>query len=160
MEPNRSITIRDFAPGDEAAFRRLNEVWITHHFTLEPKDEHSLAHPKETILDPGGRIFLASLSTGEVIGCCALMARGPAEYEVAKMAVAESCQGVGVGRRLLNHTIADAASGGAKRLYLETNRKLGPAIHLYEAVGFTHLPPEKVEPSPYARANVYMERLL
>ena len=44
-----------------------------------------------------------------------------------------------------------------RRLYLETNRKLALAIRLYESVGFRHLPPERVVPSPYARANVYME---
>jgi hypothetical protein len=46
---------------------------------------------------------------------------------------------------------------GAKRLYLETNSKLQSAIHVYESLGFKHLAPERVIPSPYARANVYME---
>jgi putative acetyltransferase len=42
-------------------------------------------------------------------------------------------------------------------LYLETNKKLTPAVRLYEALGFRHLSPERVVPSPYARADVYME---
>jgi hypothetical protein len=48
----------------------------------------------------------------------------------------------------------------ATRLYLETNSKLQNAIHVYESLGFTHLPAESVKPSPYARANVYMEMWL
>jgi GNAT superfamily N-acetyltransferase len=158
MEPRGSITIREFELDDQAAFRRLNEEWINRYFVLEPKDKQALENPKEAILDGGGRIFLACLESGEVVGCCALMARGPGEFEVAKMAVTESCQGLGIGRRLLEHTIAQASSAGATRLYLETNRKLAGAIRLYEFAGFRHLPPENVTPSPYARADVYMER--
>jgi putative acetyltransferase len=153
------ITIREFRPGDEAAFRSLNEEWITRYFVLEPKDEASLANPREAILDCGGRIFLA-VRGGQPIGCCALLAVAPGEFEVAKMAVTESSQRNGAGRRLLETTIAEARSAGAHRLYLETNRKLAAAIRLYESLGFRHLPPERIVPSAYTRADVYMELYL
>ncbi|MDR3703087.1 MAG: GNAT family N-acetyltransferase [Candidatus Sulfopaludibacter sp.] len=156
MAPERELEIREFRPGDEIAFRELNEEWITRHFALEPKDVASLADPQATILDKGGRIFLA-VRNGRPIGCCALLAMGPGEFEVAKMAVTESCQGAGIGRRLLAATIDGARALGARRLYLETNRKLASAVHLYESLGFRHVPPECVVPSPYARANVHME---
>jgi putative acetyltransferase len=51
------IEIRQFQPGDAAAFRRLNEEWITRFFRIEPKEELILADPQGTILDLGGRIF-------------------------------------------------------------------------------------------------------
>jgi putative acetyltransferase len=153
------ITIREFRPGDESAFRSLNEEWITRYFALEPKDEDSLATPRETILDCGGRILLA-VRGGRPIGCCALLAMAPGEFEVAKMAVTESSQRNGAGRRLLEEIIAEARSAGARRLYLETNRKLAAAIRLYESLGFRHLPPGRVVPSAYARTDVYMELYL
>jgi hypothetical protein len=53
------VMVREFAPGDEAAFQRLNEEWITRYFKLEPKDELAFANPQETILSKGGRIFFA-----------------------------------------------------------------------------------------------------
>ncbi len=150
------LTIREFQRGDETAFRTLNEEWIARYFVLEEKDKASLADPWGTILNRGGRIFLA-LREGQPVGCCALLAMGPGEFEVAKMAITESCQGIGLGRLLLERTIADARAAGGKRLYLETNEILTPAIRLYESAGFRHLPPERIVPSPYARANVYME---
>lgn len=160
MAPQKSeLEIREFAPGDAVAFRRLNEEWIRRYFVLEPKDTETLADPEGTILDSGGKIFLA-VREGEAVGCCALLAMRPGEFEVVKMAVTESCQRIGAGRRLLERTIAQARASGATRLYLETNRKLKPAIHLYESLGFRHLPAERVPPSPYARANVFMELLL
>lgn len=150
------VTIREFRPGDEADFRRLNEEWIIRYFALEPKDERSFADPQRTIVDPGGRIFFA-VQDRQVVGCCALLAMGPGEYEVSKMAVTASVQGSGIGRKLLESVIAAARAIGARRLYLETNHKLAPAIHLYESLGFRRLPPERIVPSPYARADVYME---
>jgi putative acetyltransferase len=156
MMRDAEVTIREFRSGDEAAFRTLNEEWIVRYFALEPKDEASLADPRRTILDTGGRIFFA-VRDGQPVGCCALLAMARGEFEVAKMAVTESFQGAGIGRRLLETAIAEARASGARRLYLETNRKLGTAIRLYESLGFRHLPPERIVPSSYARANVYME---
>ncbi|MEP6534090.1 MAG: GNAT family N-acetyltransferase [Bryobacteraceae bacterium] len=149
-------TIREFQTGDESAFRILNEEWITRYFVMEAKDKASLADPYNTIVVKGGRIFFA-ISDDQPIGCCALLAMEPGEFEVAKMAVTETSQRTGIGRRLLEATIAEAHASGARRLYLETNRKLANAIRLYESVGFRHLPLERIVPSPYARADVYME---
>jgi putative acetyltransferase len=149
------VMIREFIPGDEFAFRRLNEEWISRYFTVEGKDEETLANPRK-ILENGGRIFLA-VRQGEAVGCCALLAMGAGEFEVAKMAVTESARGAGVGRSLLERVIAEARACGAARLYLETNSKLMPAIRLYESAGFRHLPPARIVPSRYARADVYME---
>ena len=117
---------------------------------------YSLSDPQTTILDQGGRIFFA-IQSGDTVGCCALVAIKPGEFEVAKMAVTQACQGTGIGRRLLQSVVEEARASGATRLYLETNHKLTPAIHLYESVGFKRLPPERVVPSPYARADVSME---
>jgi GNAT superfamily N-acetyltransferase len=153
------VTVREFEPGDEAAFRRLNEEWITRYFKLEPKDEIAFANPRETILDRGGRIFFA-VRDGEPVGVCALVALRPGEFEIAKMGVTVSAQGLGVGRMVLQACIDAARAMGAKRLYLETNHALLPAIHLYQAVGFTHLLKERVVASPYARADVFMEMWL
>jgi putative acetyltransferase len=97
---------------------------------------------------------------GEAIGCCALVAMGEGEFEVAKMAVTASAQGLGVGRKLLEAVVAEARVSGVRRLYLETNHVLEPAIRLYERVGFERVPEERVVASPYARSDVSMEMWL
>ena len=53
------VTIREFRPGDETAFRRLNEEWIIRYFAVGAQEEATLADPQRNILDRGGRIFLA-----------------------------------------------------------------------------------------------------
>ncbi len=76
------------------------------------------------------------------------------------MAVTAKAQGLGLGRLLMESVIAAAKAAGAKRLFLETNHALTPAIRLYESVGFTHIPKERAAPSPYERADVPMEMWL
>src|ERR1700723_1644589 len=92
--PVAEIGIRQFRSGDAAAFRRLNEEWITRLFRIEPKEEPILADPQATILDSGGRIFFAT--AGErCIGCCELIRKSHKEFKVAKMAVKPSYQEAG-----------------------------------------------------------------
>lgn len=154
-----SLVFRTYRPGDEAAFFRLNEDWITQYFeTLEPADRAIISDPRKHILDGGGQILLAERD-GEAIGCCALIAIAPGEYELAKMTVAEKARGAGVGRRLLRFAIDVARSMGAQRLYLESNTKVAAAIHLYEQAGFRHLS-APLHASKYQRANVFMELIL
>jgi N-acetylglutamate synthase-like GNAT family acetyltransferase len=153
------VVIRDFQLGDEAAFRTLNEAWIAKYFGVEASDREVLDHPVEKILNPGGRIFMAFFD-GNPVGCCALIVKERGVFELAKMAVKEQLRGHGIGRRILAHAIAEARGLGARSVYLETNNTLKNAIHLYESQGFRHLPPERIAPSPYARANVFMELLL
>src|SRR5262245_3980642 len=157
--PNDRVTIREFKPGDEACFRKLNEEWITRYFRIEAKDEEALADPQSGILAAGGRIFFAHIDE-HCVGCCALLRYGADEFEVAKMAVTPDFQGSGIGRKLLHAVVEAARSSGARRLYLETNRVLAPAIRLYESIGFKPMPANRIVPSPYARSDVSMEMTL
>ena len=156
-----NVKIREFQPGDEVAFRSLNEAWIIASFHLEGEDVATLGDPQHHILDRGGHIYFAvDPKSNQTVGCCALLAMEEGCFEVAKMAIAEPYRGQGLGKQLLRGTI-DAARGlGAMRLYLVTHHSLTNAIGLYESEGFVHLRPEDAPPSPYARATVSMEKFL
>lgn len=146
--------IVEFAPRHAEAFRTLNEAWISKHFTMEAKDREVLGDPQRKIIAPGGRIFMA-MNGDEAVGCVALVKMADGGFEVAKMTVSEALRGSGLGRRLMQRCIDAGAEMGATRLYLETNSGLGPALALYRAMGFRDLAPAE---TPYARADVFMER--
>jgi len=152
------LKIRDFAPGDEHAFRELNEAWIRAYFSMEEQDHAVLNDPVGQILDKGGAIVIADRE-GRVVGCCALLPHGTGCLEIGKMAVAEDVRGLGVGKKILAYAVGTARRLGAKKLYLETNDRLQNAIHLYKQAGFRRLAPEEVQTSPYARSNVAMEMI-
>ena len=156
-----AVNIRSFQPGtaDAKAFRSLNEEWITMFFTMEPRDFEILGDPETSILKHGGHIYMACLGA-EAVGCLALQSMGGDVYELSKMAVTPHLRGQGIGRRLLEYAIAEAKALGAKSLFLRSNTKLENAIHLYESVGFQHLPPERIPNVRYSRPNVFMEKNL
>jgi len=152
------LLLRTFRPGDEDAFRRLNEAWISQHFSIEPADREVLDDPRSHILGRGGQICMAE-RRGEVVGCCALLVIAPGEMELAKMTVDESARGLGIGRKLLGFAVGVARQMGARRLYLESNTRAAAAIHLYEQLGFRHIA-APAHASKYERANVFMELAL
>jgi len=155
-----AIEIRPLLPGDDAtAFRTLNEEWITRHFTLEAKDVETLGDPVNSILRKGGFIFMV-YADAEPVGCVALISMGNDVYELSKMAISPHLRGQGLGRRLLKYAIAYARRIGARSLFLGSSTKLPAAVHLYESVGFRHVPPETLPPMPYTRASVFMEMVL
>ncbi len=155
-----AIEIRELQPNEDAtAFRILNEEWITRHFTMEKKDREILDDPETAILQQGGHIFMVYVE-GQAVGCVALIPLEHGVYELSKMAVSPRLQGLGIGRRLLEHTIAQAKAIGARSLFLGSNTKLKNAVHLYESVGFRHVPADKLPLMAYTRADVFMEMQL
>ncbi len=156
MNAESPVHIVDYHPRHAAAWAQLNQAWLAEGgFAIEAKDRRSIDDPESVFLVPGGRIFIAERD-GAAVGCCALI-RLEDGFEVSKMTVTPAARGRGLARRLLDACEAAARQAQAKRLYLETNSGLAPAIALYESVGFIHLP---ARPTPYARADVFMEKRL
>lgn len=151
------VVIRSFRPGDEIAFRDINLEWIERFFAVEQKDRDVLDNPRKCILDRGGEILLA-LDGDEPVGVVALAVMGEGSVELAKMGVRSAAQGKGAGRLLLAGAIAKARKMGMRRVYIETNSKLGPALKLYRDAGFQPL--RETVPSPYARADMQLELFL
>jgi ribosomal protein S18 acetylase RimI-like enzyme len=152
-----AVIIRAFRPGDEAAFRDINLEWIARFFAVEDKDREVLGNPHKYILDPGGAIFLA-IDGDEPVGAVALMLMGEGSVELAKMGVRPQAQGRGAGRMLVAAAVEQVRAMGMKRVYIETNSSLKPAIKLYHEAGFRPL--ANPIPSPYVRADVQLELIL
>lgn len=141
---------------DARAFHDLNAGWITQHFALEETDLAVMLDPQAAVVDAGGAVLIAR--DGEArIGCVALLPHGPGVAELAKMTVAQDRRGTGLGRALITAAIEAARSMGFSRLVLESNTALVAAVRLYESVGFEHVPADRREPSPYERADVFMD---
>ncbi|WP_432713489.1 GNAT family N-acetyltransferase, partial [Pedobacter sp.] len=79
------------------------------------------------------------------------------DFELAKMAVSPKAQGKHIGWILGQAIVAAAKEKGAKKLYLESNTALQPAINLYKKLGFTTITGRS---TPYERCNIQMELTL
>lgn len=149
-----AIEVLDFEPRYAGDFKRLNVEWLEQYFEVEPVDLAVLDAPVETIIEPGGAIFLARRD-GAVVGTCALKHEGEGVYELTKMGVTQHQRGGGVGAALMQAAISRFLELQGRTLYLETNRILAPAIRLYERFGFVDQGIRKPG-SIYDRSNVYM----
>ena len=150
---SKLVEIIDYDPKYKTVFRDLNHEWITKYFQLELADNMTLDNPETEIIQPGGYICFARYED-EIVGTCALIKMDKGTYELAKMAVSENARGKNIGWLIGKHIIQKAKDLGAKKVYLESNTRLEPAINLYFKLGFKRV---VGPPSPYERANIQME---
>lgn len=152
---SRNVKIIPYEPLYRQIFKELNEDWITTYFEMEEADHKALDNPDEYILGNGGLIFIA-LYKNEPVGTCALikMNDGNYDYELAKMAVSSKLRGLNIGYLLGKTAIEKAKENGAKKIYLESNTQLKPAIQLYLKLGFKKIAGHT---TPYKRCNIQME---
>ena len=123
---------------------------------IEPYVQRRILLGKELVtLFEAVQEFVVAELDGRVVGCVALRPAADGVYELSKMAVDPALRGRGVGRRVITAAVERARSLGATSLFLGSSTRLAPAVHLYESVGFTHVPREEID-MPYERANVFM----
>lgn len=159
MREHSEVEIVDYQPLYKKTFYELNRKWIETYWELEPHDIEVLENPEKYILDKGGHIFVA-VYNGYPVGVCALCPMSEDsgyDFELAKLAVNNSIQRKGVGRRLCEAVINKARELGGVKLFLESNTRLKPAIALYRKLGFKELP--EYHPA-YARGDIQMELTL
>jgi GNAT superfamily N-acetyltransferase len=135
-----SLQIIEYTPEYRSAFSNLNKEWISKYFVMEETDYKALDHPDTYIIDKGGYILVA-LYNQVPVGVCALIKMNDSDYdyELSKMAVSPAAQGKKIGWKLAIAIIEKARKLGAKKLYLESNTILEPAINLYRKLGFTEV---------------------
>lgn len=148
------LEIVPYEPALAGDFYRLNVQWLQRYFRVEEIDRQMLSDPERYVLAPGGTVLFARMG-GQTIGTCALLHESPGVYELSKMSVDESFQGLGAGRKLLDAAIAEFHRRGGRELFLESNSKLRTALRMYEQAGF-ELQPAIRAGSHYERADVYM----
>lgn len=156
MNVDNTVAIIPFSTDLASTIKTLNLEWLKKHFRVEPKDEIVLSDPQGEIIDKGGMIFYAEYKD-EIVGTVSLIKIDNTTFELSKMAVTDSVQGLGIGKKLILHCFAVAEAKGMEKLILYSNRKLLSAIHLYEKFGFVEVP---LEGGVYERADIKMERII
>ena len=151
------VTIINYHPKFAEDFAKLNFEWLEKYFRVEEYDSKLLLDPQKYVINPGGEILLASIN-GQIVGTTALIVRGEDTFELAKMAVTSGFQGLRIGQKLMYAAIDYSRRMGKKRIMLDSNTRLQPAINLYKKVGFREIPYDPN--SPYERCNIRMELLL
>lgn len=134
----------------------MNLEWLKKYFKVEAKDDLILSDPQGEIIDKGGMIFYAKYDN-KIVGTVSLIKIDETTFELSKMAVTESIQGLGIGNKLMSYCMEVAKHKRIKKLILYSNRKLLPAIYLYKKFGFNEI---ALENGIYERADIKMEKII
>lgn len=156
MNLENTVEIIPFSTDLKEHIKTLNLEWLKKYFKVEPKDEIVLSDPQSEIIDKGGMIFYAKYNN-QIIGTVSLIKIDDSTFELSKMAVTDTIQGLGIGKKIMEHCLAVAKEEGIQKLILYSNRSLLPAIHLYEKYGFVEI---ALEDGVYERADIKMERII
>jgi len=81
--------------------------------------------------------YLVALAGGQPVGYGGLAVTGPDAY-IQTVGVDSSAQGSGIGRRLMNALLGEAAARGAETCWLEVRADNEAAQQLYLSLGFTN----------------------
>lgn len=103
-------------------------------------------------------IYFVAINEGEIIGGCGIFpTQGlPSGYgELVKLYLVKDHRGKGIGKSLMEKSIAWAKENGYTNLYLESIPALNKAVVLYEKVGFQKID-HRLGDSGHFACNLWM----
>jgi len=133
-----AIRMRPATNNDADAIRAL-VFGILHEYGLEPSPDDTdadLFDVEASYFSRGGRFDVLVDGSGRIVGTVALFRVDERTVELRKMYLAARARGQGLGRKMLEHAIAEAKRMGVRRITLETASVLKEAVALYTRCGF------------------------
>jgi N-acetylglutamate synthase-like GNAT family acetyltransferase len=135
------------------AFIDFNTEWIVSNFgSLEEHDNEAFEKIDEEI-ENGAMIFFA-VENEVPLACCMTKPMEGDTWEICKFGSNIRVQHKGAGNMVFKASMEWALKKGAKRLFIISNSKLKPALHIYEKYGFKEI---KLDDYEYARGDIAFE---
>lgn len=138
-------------------FINFNTDWIVSNFGfLEQHDLETFDRIDEEIA-AGAMIFFAVEGDTVLAACMATPMSIPNEegtWEICKLCSNKNVPHKGAGSAVFGAAMDWAVSHGAKRLFILSNSKLKPALHIYEKFGFKEI---KLADYEYERGDIAFE---
>lgn len=135
------------------AFIDFNTDWIVTNFgKLEPHDLETFDKIDEE-LRSGAMIFFA-VENDIPLACCMSMPMEGDTWEICKLGSNRELPHKGAGSLVFKAAMEWAQEHGAKRLFILSNSRLKPALHIYEKHGFKEI---KLDDYGYERGDIAFE---
>ena len=119
---------------------REYEAWLGMSLCFQDFEEEVANLPGKYV-PPEGRLYLAYVDN-QLAGCIALRKLEDGICEMKRLFLRENARGHGLGNQLIEKLVDDARAFGYSKMRLDTfPPKMGKAVSLYEALGFSPIPP-------------------
>lgn len=136
-------------------FIAFNTDWIEDNFGyLEKEDIETFEHIEES-LEAGAMIYFALEGEHVLAACMTKPMTETGVWELCKLGSNKHLPHKGAGSAVFEACMNWAVSHGAKKLFILSNSKLKPALHIYEKYGFHQV---KLEDYEYDRGDIAFER--
>lgn len=134
-------------------FIDFNTDWIVSNFGfLEEHDKETFERIDEE-MKAGAMIFFAVENDVALATCMAMPMEGTT-WELCKMGSNKKISHKGAGSAVFEAAMKWALGHGAERLFILSNSKLKPALHIYEKYGFREI---KLDDYEYVRGDIAFE---
>ena len=100
------------------------------------------------LMNPPSGVFVVAVRGDEVVGCGGVQVIDAATAEIKRMWVSPAVRGTGLGKRLLARLEEEACRLERRRVVLDTNGVLLPAIAMYRSAGYADI--DRYNDNPYA----------
>lgn len=140
----------------KADFIQFNTDWIVDNFGALEQEDIKTFENLEQYLSNGSMIYFA-VDNGIVLATCMAMKMNNDTWEMCKLASNKHVNHSGAGSAVFEAAMKYAIEHGAKRLFLLSNRKLKPALHIYKKYGFQEI---KLGSYEYTRGDIAFEYMV
>lgn len=150
------MRIIEYDPSYKNSFIQFNTDWIVDNFGVLEQEDIETFEKIEEELEHGAMIYFAIEDDVPLAACMAKPMR-EGTWEICKLASNKHREHKGCGSAVFEAAMEWAIKHGAKKLFLLSNRKLKPAIHIYEKYGFQEI---KLNDYEYVRGDIAFERII
>lgn len=134
-------------------FIDFNTDWILSNFGFLEEHDKETFEKIDDEMAAGAMIFFAVENNVALATCMAAPMEGDA-WEICKLGSNKKVPHKGAGSAVFEAAMQWALNHGAERLFILSNRKLKPALHIYEKYGFKEIKRENYE---YLRGDIAFE---
>ena len=150
------MEVINYHPKYKQNFIDLNTAWIKDNFGLLEKEDIETFQNIEKEIANGAMIFFA-LQDDLVLATCMTKQISDDVWEICKLAADGRYKGQGAGSSVFRKCMDYAIANNAKKLFILSNSKLKPALHIYQKYGFQEITLDDYE---YIRGDIAFEYIV
>ncbi len=137
-------------------FIEYNTDWIIDNFGFLEKEDKEIFANIEQDIGNGAMIYFA-VEEETVLATCMAKHMQDDTWEICKLASNKHQTHKGCGSAVFESAMQWAVEHGAVRLFIISNSKLKPALHIYEKFGFKEI---KLGDYEYVRGDIAFEKIV
>lgn len=134
-------------------FIDFNTEWIVSNFGFLEEHDLETFEKIDDELKAGGMIFFA-IEDETALATCMAVPQDDKTWEICKLGSNKDVPHKGAGSAVFEAAMKWALEHGAERLFILSNSKLKPALHIYQKYGFQEI---KLADYGYERGNIAFE---